>query len=81
MPGASAEVGARAGGTKSTTKVDRNAEIAAPAEHVKKSTKGWIGRDKIRGALQVTMAGFGVGLFRVVKHYESTTSTDARIVL
>ena len=68
-----------AGSTKSTTKVDRDAEIAAPAEHV--NTKGCIGKDKIRGALQVTMAGFGVGLFQVVKHYESTTSTDARIVL
>jgi hypothetical protein len=55
-----------AGSTKSTTKVDRDAEIAAPAEHV--NTKGCIGKDKIRGALQVTMAGFGVGLFQVVKH-------------
>jgi hypothetical protein len=51
-----------AGSTKSTTKVDRDAEIAALAEHVSEATTGWIGKDKIRGALQ---------------HYESTASTDA----
>lgn len=52
---------AAAGGTKSTTKVDGDAEIAALAKHVSKATKGWIAKDKIRAALKVTMAGFGCG--------------------
>ena len=48
------------------------------AAYVKKITTGWVGKDKIRGALQVTMAGFGCGVCQVVKLYESTASTDAR---
>jgi hypothetical protein len=59
-------------------RVDRDTEIDVLAKHVKKTTKGWIGKDKIRGALQVVMAGFGCGIYQVVKHYESTASTDAR---
>jgi hypothetical protein len=69
---------AAAGSTKSATKVDRDVEIAALARHVSKATRGWIGKDKIRGALQVVMAGFGCGVYQVVKLYESTASTDAR---
>ena len=44
------------------------------------SPKGWIGRDNIRAALKVTMAGFGCGVYQVVNLYEST-STDARKAL
>jgi hypothetical protein len=58
---------AAAGSTKSTTKVDRDVEIAALARHVSKATRAWIGKDKIRGALQVVMAGFGCGVYQVVK--------------
>jgi hypothetical protein len=72
---------AAAGSIKSTTKVDRDAEIDALAKHVSKVTKGWNRQGQDPRRAPVTMAGFGVGLFQVVKHYESTASTDARIVL
>ena len=61
-----------AGGTKKAAKVDRDAEIDAL-----RVTKKWIGKDKIRAALKVTVAGFGCGVYQVVKLYEST-ATDAR---
>jgi hypothetical protein len=67
-----------AAATESITKVDRLAEIAALAAYVKKTTTGRGGKDKIRGALQATMAGFGCGVYQVVQLYESTASTDAR---
>jgi hypothetical protein len=66
-----------AGCTKKTaTKVDRDAEIDALAGHVKQVSTGWLGKDKIRGALQVVVAGFGVGIFQVVKYYETTAASS-----
>jgi hypothetical protein len=45
------EMASSAGGKKTTAKVDRDGEIAALAKYVKNATDGWIGKDKIRGAL------------------------------
>lgn len=54
---------------------NRDAAIDALVRHVKRVTKGWLGKDKIRSALKVVTAGFDVGVFQVVKHYESTAET------
>jgi hypothetical protein len=48
---------------------------------VKKATTRWIGKDKIRGALKVVIAGFCCGVYQVTNLYESTASTDARTAL